>query len=66
MSKKNNQTSDSYMPSEQMVEETNMVKKDLLQTIAVNILFIAILIGLYYWNLNNGQPLDHWVANLVK
>lgn len=46
--------------------ENLVVKKDLIQTVIVNLLFIAVLIGLHYWNQSHGTPLDKFISQLIK
>jgi len=52
--------------SEVAATETTAVKKDMLQTIAVNLLFLVILVGLYYWNKSAGEPLEQLVSKFIK
>jgi hypothetical protein len=46
-------------------KEKTVVKKDIVQTLVVNLVFLILLVGLYYWNKANGFPLDHYIANLI-
>ncbi len=47
-------------------QETAFVRSDLIQTVAVNLIFLALLIGLYYWNRAAGEPLNELVAKFIK
>lgn len=46
--------------------ETSAVRKDVIQTVLTNLLFIGLLIGLHYWNQANGQPLDKFVGKFIN
>lgn len=46
--------------------ETAVVRRDVVQTVIVNLIFLALLIGLYYWNKAAGEPLNELVAKFIK
>lgn len=46
--------------------ENAAVRKDVLQTVLTNLLFIGLLIGLHYWNMQSGQPLDKFVGKFIN
>ena len=43
--------------------ESAVVRKDTLETIIVNVFFIAVLLGLYYWN-QSSHVLDNWIGRI--
>jgi len=46
-------------------QESRVVRKDLLFVIIMNLTFLAIIIGLYFFNRTNGQ-VDQFFAHLLK
>lgn len=46
--------------------EKQAVRKDMIQTVIVNLLFIGLLIGLNVWNQANGTPLDKLVGKFIN
>ena len=47
------------------VSETGTIRHDLVQTIIVNVIFIAVLIGLYFWDKSSGEPLSNLVGEFL-
>ena len=47
-------------------QEVSLVRKDILQTVVVNLIFLGLLIGTYYWNKSAGHTLDNFVKNLLN
>ena len=49
-----------------MQTENRVLKHDLWQTVIVNLIFLGLLIGLYYWNKGAGEPLTEWVSKFIE
>lgn len=64
--KKDKNNSESIMIDSGVEAEVRVVKRDLLQTVLVNVLFLAVLIGLYYWNKSVGDPLSEWIGGFIN
>ncbi|HTL39419.1 MAG TPA: hypothetical protein VL306_01245 [Methylomirabilota bacterium] len=46
-------------------EEYKQVRRDLIFVISLNVVFFAVLIGLYFFNHSTGK-VDNWFAHLLK
>ena len=46
--------------------ENKAVRHDLIQTIVVNLIFLGLLIGLYFWNVKSNGGLNQWIDKIVN
>ncbi|OGE81813.1 MAG: hypothetical protein A3H72_01735 [Candidatus Doudnabacteria bacterium RIFCSPLOWO2_02_FULL_48_8] len=46
-------------------QESEQVRKDLLKVLALNGIFLAVLLGLFFWNKSSGV-VDNFFAKLLK
>ena len=53
------------VPVYQEDQENKQVRRDLITVIVLNLIFFAVLIGLYLWNRATGG-VDHFFGNLLK
>lgn len=47
-------------------QEQSAIKKDLIQTVVVNLIFLAVLVALFYWNQSSGNRLDQLITNWIR
>ncbi|MGE5392343.1 MAG: hypothetical protein ACM3NH_01205 [Candidatus Saccharibacteria bacterium] len=46
-------------------QENRQVRKDLVFVVVMNLIFFAVLIGLFFWN-RSTQGLDHFFGKILK
>ncbi len=45
--------------------ELRVVKKDFTFVVGLNLMLLALMVALYFWNRSTGQ-LEHWFSQLIK